>query len=97
MLVLFAGERNPATIRYISVNRDSNREESMPLMMQEARCPVCRAAWDLDPKDFVKLGDMIACKNGCVPFAATGETVLCTVEDADGLVQMPLREFPPEG
>jgi hypothetical protein len=61
------------------------------MVHQEARCPVCRAAFDLEAKDFVALGQSIECKNGCGPFAASAATVICCLEDADGMVQMPLR------
>ena len=61
------------------------------MVHQEARCPVCRAAFDLAQKDFVALGQSINCKNGCGPFTASGDTVTCCMEDADGMVQLPLR------
>ena len=62
------------------------------MVMQELRCPVCRVSWDID-KDFVKLDDAIPCKNGCGAFTANADTVVCTLEDRDGLLQTPLRDF----
>ena len=63
------------------------------MVHQEARCPACRANWDLNEKEFVAPGDTITCKNGCGPFTANAETVMCCLEDANGLLQMPLRHI----
>jgi hypothetical protein len=60
------------------------------ILLQEAKCPTCRVTWDLENK-FVEAGDTIACKNGCAPFSATSDTVMCCLEDAHGMLQMPLR------
>ena len=61
------------------------------MLFQEAKCPACRATWDVPEKNFVRAGESISCRNGCGPFVANAETVLCCLEDADGLLQMPLR------
>ena len=63
------------------------------MVLQEARCPACRGVWDLEEKDFVAAGDTVMCKFGCGPFVADAATVLCCLEDADGMLQMPLRHI----
>ena len=66
----------------------------MNILLQEVKCPHCRAGWDLDEKHAVALGEMIECKFGCGTFEATPATVTCCLEDAFGMVQLSLR-LPP--
>jgi hypothetical protein len=60
------------------------------MVLQEAKCPVCRGSWDLKEADFVRAGDRVECKFGCGPFKASKETITCCMEDASGMVETSL-------
>lgn len=62
----------------------------MEMVLQEAKCPVCRGSWDLKDKQFVRAGDTVECKFGCGPFTASNETITCCMEDATGMVEVSL-------
>lgn len=72
---------------------DRRRERRAPptvMIAQEVQCPRCRGSWDLPRTEFVAAGDTLACRFGCGEFAADGRSVRCCVEQADGLLEMPL-------
>ena len=62
----------------------------MILVLQEAKCPVCRGSWDLTEEEFVRAGDAVECKFGCGPFTANSETITCCMEDANGMISTSL-------
>ena len=64
----------------------------MSMVLQEAKCPVCCASWDLQPPEFVVAGDVLECRHGCGPFKAGPTTVTCCMEDAHGMIEVPLQE-----
>ena len=70
--------------------RQERRAPPSVMVSQEVQCPRCRHSWDLPRKAFVSAGDRIECRYGCGHFTASSSCVTCCIEQADGLVEMPL-------
>ena len=70
--------------------RSERRAPPSVMVAQEVRCPNCKHSWDLDRSHFVSAGDTLTCRRGCGEFIADASTVTCCVEQADGLLELPL-------
>jgi hypothetical protein len=74
-------------------SRERRANPSRPpatMISQEVSCPDCGELRELDRGDFVLRGDSVHCPSCKTAFIATSENVMCCVEDAEGLLQLPL-------
>ena len=75
-------------------SRERRAKPSRPpatMISQEVSCPECGNSEPLYRNDFVSPGDNVHCPNCKTVFVATPETVICCIEDAEGLLLLPLR------
>ena len=74
--------------------RDERRAEPtrppISMISQETWCPHCRHSSNLERAQFVSRGDTMRCEACNKEFTATPETVMCCVEDGEGLRELPL-------
>ena len=80
---------------YVLPPRDQERRSNpkrppASILLQEVTCPRCKWSWELVRARFVAAGDVIRCLRGCGDFRACASTVMCCVEDGEGLAHRPL-------